>query len=150
MRALAIALAISALSHPPAHTQVLDDWIMMHSGTSFDYLVTERGLGILDSAGVLRRVTVSRMLVRHPDGARTRIIEERESAGAVTAGYADYISSTYILNNILSTKIVAPESDATERNSDGQPSSRGHTVCIQAPKVGEEPTDPSSKPNHLP
>jgi hypothetical protein len=86
---------------------VLDDWIMMHSGTSFDYLVTERGLGILDSAGVLRRVTVSRMLVRHPDGARTRIIEERESAGAVTAGYADYISSTYILNVDCDSRTLA-------------------------------------------
>jgi hypothetical protein len=118
VRTVAFLFAIGALTQQSAHAQVLDDWIMLHSGISFDYLVTERGLGVLDSVGAVRRVTVSRMLVRHPDEARTRILTERQAAGASTAGYADYISTTFILNVDCDNMTVALV-ETTDFDTDG-------------------------------
>lgn len=118
--AVAVAAACLVMTGRPAHAQILDDWIMLHSGPSFDYLVTERGLGALDSAGVLRRVTVSRMLVRYPDEMRTRIVAQRQRVGAPTAGYGSYISSTFILNVDCDSLAVALV-ETTDFDSDGQP-----------------------------
>jgi hypothetical protein len=134
VRSVAILLVIGVLTQPSAHAQVLDDWIMLHSDSSFDYLVTERGIGVLDSAGAVRRVTVSRMLVRHADDARTRIVAEREAAGAQTAGYASYISSTYILNVGCDSRTVALV-ETTDFDTDGRVLSRNRVDPVHGRRV---------------
>jgi len=96
-----IASAITVLTaRQPVDAQILDEWRLVHSDSSFDYLVTDRGFAHvstgLDGTRVHRAVS-SRMLVRYVDATRADLLATRREAGLPTAGYDAYASSTYVL-----------------------------------------------------
>jgi len=98
-RRLRALFLMAGLLPGAGRAQVLEDWRMLHTAKSFDYLVTERGFGVPDSTNpTVFRVTASRMLVRYVDEARTRMEAERAAAGLRVAGYERFASTTWLLD----------------------------------------------------
>ena len=93
------AVMLSLAAPIPAAAQ-FDDWLRVHSGPDYDFLVNPGSLaaspGDVDSLRV-HRVIINRMLVRQREPERRRLLAWRRAAGLPTEGYDTYASTAEVL-----------------------------------------------------
>lgn len=88
---------------------------------------------------------------REYHGSDVREHLEQVLEGGLNRGErAPVISLDFILDNVLSAEVKAPETNPAQRNAHHQTRSRDRVVRSQRIDVREKPTESRRKPYHLP
>ena len=97
---IATCAVVLSLAAPIVGAAQFDDWLTVHSGPDYDFLVNPGSLapspGDVDSLRV-HRVIINRMLVRQREPERRRLVAWRRAAGLPTEGYDAYASTAEVV-----------------------------------------------------
>ena len=98
--AVAAGAAVFSIAAPTGADAQFDGWSIIDSGPDYDFLVNPNSLalspGDIDSLTV-HRVIINRMLVRHQEPERGRMVAWRGAAGLPVEGYDRYASTAQVL-----------------------------------------------------
>jgi hypothetical protein len=98
--AVAAGAAVFSIAAPTDADAQFDGWSIIDSGPDYDFLMNPNSLalspGDIDSLTV-HRVIINRMLVRHQEPERGRMLAWRRAAGLPVEGYDRYASTAQVL-----------------------------------------------------